>query len=375
MPNKAIFLDRDDTLIEDPGYINNPDQVRLLDGVAQGLVELRSMGYKLVVVSNQSAVARGIVTEKVLQQIHDRLRELLADQDAMLDRIYYCPYHPDGVIPKYRKQSEFRKPNPGMLLQAANELDLDLTQSWMVGNSGSDIEAGLLAGCKTILVDPPSRQRRLLPGDPNPHFTAINLKEAVNIIKRSSRSPQNRPALASIEAAVEPVAETSNPGPVAETNTTQPPEQTPVVQSIEPIETSEQLVVESADAAPQVEIPPPVEILTPPRPCNDLQIEPLPPLNEPAGPEQTISGSAIEQLLQKILEEIRNAQRTDLFGEFSVMRLMAGIVQIVTLFCLVITIWLLMSPTRNYNAIFISLAFAAVLQLMSLTFYMMQGRK
>ena len=375
MPNKAIFLDRDDTLIEDPGYINNPDQVRLLDGVAQGLVELRSMGYKLVVVSNQSAVARGIVTEKALQQIHDRLRELLADQDAMLDKIYYCPYHPDGVIPKYRKQSEFRKPNPGMLLQAANELDLDLTQSWMVGNSGSDIEAGFRAGCKTILVDPPSRQRRLLPGDPAPNFTAINLKEAVNIIKRSSRAPQNRPAPAPVEAAVEVFAETSNPGPVAETNTTQPPEQTPAAPSIEPVEASEQLVVESADAAPQVEIPPPAEILTPPRPCNDLPIEPLPPLNEPASPEQTISGSAVEDLLEKILEEIRNTQRTDLFSDFSVMRLMAGIVQIVTLFCLVITIWLLMSPTRNYNAIFISLAFAAVLQLMSLTFYMMQGRK
>ena len=100
MPNKAVFLDRDDTLIEDPGYINNPDQVKLLAGVSEALVELRDMGYKLVVASNQSAVARGIISEKMLGEIHSRLRELLAHKGAYLDHIYYCPYHPEGVVPK-----------------------------------------------------------------------------------------------------------------------------------------------------------------------------------------------------------------------------------------------------------------------------------
>jgi len=139
MSNKAVFLDRDDTMIEDPGYINHPDQVKLLDGVAEALIELKAIGYKLVVVSNQSAVARGIITEKVLTQIHDRLKQLLAESGAYLDQIYYCPYHPEGSVPKYRKESDWRKPNPGMLLTAADEMDIDLSQSWMIGGSSRDI--------------------------------------------------------------------------------------------------------------------------------------------------------------------------------------------------------------------------------------------
>ena len=117
MPDKAIFLDRDDTLIEDPGYINDAAQVRLVRGVAAALVELKALDYRLVVVSNQSGVARGIVTEQVLGEIHDRLKQLLAEKGAYLDQIYYCPYHPEGAVAKYRKESDWRKPKPGMLLR------------------------------------------------------------------------------------------------------------------------------------------------------------------------------------------------------------------------------------------------------------------
>jgi D-glycero-D-manno-heptose 1,7-bisphosphate phosphatase len=194
MPDKAIFLDRDDTLIEDPGYINHPDQVKLLDGAARALVELKRMGYKLIVASNQSAVARGIVTEKVLNEIHDRLSQLLAEKGAFLDRIYYCPYHPDGVVEKYRKESDSRKPNPGMLLTAAGEMDIDLGQSWFIGNSPRDVEAGLRAGCKTILIKRSQVNKRPSPGEPVPDYTSVNIKEAVNIIKkyrRSLREPDN----------------------------------------------------------------------------------------------------------------------------------------------------------------------------------------
>ena len=105
MTDRAIFLDRDDTLIEDPGYISDPDRVQLIDGVSEALSQLRSIGYKLVVTSNQSGVARGIVTEEVLGNIHERLEQLLAEEGAYLDKIFYCPYHPDGVIKKYRKES------------------------------------------------------------------------------------------------------------------------------------------------------------------------------------------------------------------------------------------------------------------------------
>ena len=134
MSHPAIFLDRDDTLIEDPGYINNPGQVHLLPHAAETLIELRRLGYRLVVVTNQSAVARGIVTEEGLAEIHDRLIELLHREGAGVDAIYYCPYHPNGIVPEYRRDSDLRKPNPGMLLLAADEMDLDLERSWMLGN-------------------------------------------------------------------------------------------------------------------------------------------------------------------------------------------------------------------------------------------------
>ena len=158
MSNKAIFLDRDGTLIEDPGYLSRPEQVSLLDGAAEALIELRAMGYKLVIVSNQSAVARGIVTEQDLDEIHERLRQLLTEKGAYLDQIYYCPYHPDGIVPKYRKDSDWRKPNPGMLLAAADEMNIDLSQSWSIGDSSRDVKAGLSAGCKTILISRYSRK-------------------------------------------------------------------------------------------------------------------------------------------------------------------------------------------------------------------------
>jgi len=321
MSNKAVFLDRDDTLIEDPGYINHPDQVKLLDGVTEALIELKALGYKLVVVSNQSAVARGIVTEKVLAEIHERLNQLLAEKGAYLDRIYYCPYHPDGVVPKYRRESDFRKPNPGMLLRAADELDIDLAQSWMIGNSNRDIEAGLRAGCKTILIDRFCDYKQLQPDAPKPDHRAVNIKEATNIIKKYCRSPNDADA------------------------ETQPP---PIEQTQPVIQAEEQ-----------------------PHPS-----EPLEPQMSP--PVQQISGDRTEYaigVLNSILEQLKSMQRADMFGEFSIMRLMAGIVQIVVLFCLLITIWFLMSPDRQDSAIFIALGFAAVLQLMSLTFYIMQGRK
>ena len=150
--HKAIFLDRDKTLIEDPGYIASPDAVRLLPGVGPPLRQLAEAGYKLVVVSNQSAIARGKVTEATLAKIHAEMQRQLQDQSVRLDAIYYCPYHPDGSVPPFNREHEDRKPQPGMLLRAARDMDLDLTQSWMIGDRLRDIEAGHRAHCRTILV-------------------------------------------------------------------------------------------------------------------------------------------------------------------------------------------------------------------------------
>jgi len=333
MANKAIFLDRDDTLIEDPGYINHPDQVKLIDGVAEALTELKDMGYKLVVVTNQSAVARGIVTEEVLDEIHNRLNQLLAEKGTVLDQIYYCPYHPDGVIPRYRKESNWRKPNPGMLLAATEQMDIDLGQSWCIGNSSSDVEAGLRAGCKTILLDHPSHLKQSGPGEPVPDHRAVNIKEAVNIIKRYHRCSSE------VQAEIEP-------GLIGQTESAS--------------ETTEE-VLESAEPVLQV-----VEELP--------QSEVTEPQTSPY--EQETSSDKTIQLLNAILEQLKRTQRANMFsGEFSIARLMAGVVQIGALFCLLITVWLLMNPARQDNSILIALGFAAVLQMMALTLYVMQGRK
>jgi len=332
MANKAIFLDRDDTLIEDPGYISHPDQVKLLNGVTEPLAELKAMGYKLIVVSNQSGVARGIVSEKVLGQIHERLKQLLAENHAALDRIYYCPYHPDGVIPKYRKESNWRKPNPGMLLAAAEDLDIDLSHSWVIGNSIRDIQAGLRAGCKTILINHSSHYKQPEPGQPNPDYRAVNMKEALNIIKKHLRSPAEHPTRAQSASAAQ----------------TQPALQSPQREPKMPSITSH-------DAE------------------QPHQPQPAKPQNIPAS-QNTFQDRA-EHLLSSILEQLKNIQRADMFDEFSIMRLMAGIAQILVFFCLLICIWFLMSPADRANAVFISLGFAVVFQLMSLTFYIMQGRK
>ena len=346
MSNKAIFLDRDETLIEDPGYISDPDQVKLLDGVAEALIELKGLKYKLIVVTNQSAVARGIVTEKVLGEIHNRLKQLLAEKGAFLDRISYCPYHPDGVVPKYRKESDCRKPNPGMLLTAADEMDIDLGRSWCIGNSSSDVEAGLRAGCKTILVDPPSHQKQLSPDEPAADYRAVNIKEAVNIIKKYHRCP---------DAAIITTGPTltGQAEPVSQAVEQVPEETEPVSQAVEQVPEETEPVSQTEQEQGQSK---PVELQTQP-------------------PEQEIPGDRTEQLLYSILRQLKSMQREDMFSEFSIMRLMAGIIQIAALFCLLITIWFLISPNKQDSSVLIALGFAMVLQLMSLTFYMMQGRK
>jgi D,D-heptose 1,7-bisphosphate phosphatase len=147
-----VFLDRDGTLIEDPGYLREPTQVRLLPGVVEGLRALRAAGFALVVVTNQSGVARGYLNEIQLAAVHDRMRELLAAGGVGLDGLYYCPYHPEGVVEAYRKESDWRKPGCGMLLQAAKDLGIDLGRSWMIGDAARDVEAGRRASCRTVLL-------------------------------------------------------------------------------------------------------------------------------------------------------------------------------------------------------------------------------
>ena len=139
----AVFLDRDGTLIEDVGYPSRPEQVRLLPGAAESLRTLHTSGLALVLVSNQSGVGRGYFDQTDAEAVHERFVELLADAGASLDAAYYCFHAPD-------EDCACRKPAPGMILDAAADLDLELGRSFVVGNSHADVEAGRAAGCRTI---------------------------------------------------------------------------------------------------------------------------------------------------------------------------------------------------------------------------------
>lgn len=151
---RAVFLDRDDTLIAcnavtPDGDLGDPALVRLLPGVLEGCCELKRAGYRLVVVSNQGGVARGRFGVDAVERVNARVNETL---EGLVDAFRFCPFHPAGVVPAYTREHPWRKPQPGMLLDAAAALAIDLGASWMVGDALRDVQAGAAAGCRTILI-------------------------------------------------------------------------------------------------------------------------------------------------------------------------------------------------------------------------------
>ena len=152
MGRRAIIMDRDGTVCEEVGYVNHVDRLRLLPRSAEAIRRANDAAYQTVVVTNQAGVARGYFAETLVDEVHDRLRDMLAAEGARLDGIYYCPHHPEVGAPAYRKVCDCRKPKPGMLLRAQDEMGIDLAASYMVGDSVRDVEAGRRAGASTVLV-------------------------------------------------------------------------------------------------------------------------------------------------------------------------------------------------------------------------------
>jgi D-glycero-D-manno-heptose 1,7-bisphosphate phosphatase len=220
----AIFFDRDNTLIANDGYLGDPAGVVLIPGAAEAVARARALGYVIVTVSNQSGVARGMFTEDDVRAVDRRMGELLRADDpaALIDRHEYCPFHPDAKVDGYRQDSPLRKPAPGMIHRAAIALDLDTRKSWVVGDAPRDVEAGRAAGCRTILLlDPalPKSPAAEVAGTVRADFVVSSLKEAMDVIERERNArPSRRPgstAPADVGAPPPPPPPPAIPGPMA----------------------------------------------------------------------------------------------------------------------------------------------------------------
>ena len=185
----AIFLDKDVTLIPDIPYNVDPDRITLSDGAEIALRSFHNSGYKLIVISNQSGVARGYFPEIALAKVEQRLRTLL--NEIPLTGFYYCPHHPQGSIIEYAIDCNCRKPKPGLILQAAQTHHIDLARSWMIGDILNDVEAGRNAGCKTILIDNGNETEWIRSPQRSPHHKVSNLLEAAQIINASYVLPRS----------------------------------------------------------------------------------------------------------------------------------------------------------------------------------------
>lgn len=189
-PVRAVFLDRDGTLIHDPGYLGDPDGVEVLPGVADALRALTNAGFTLVVVTNQSGIARGRYTVERYEEVAARLGAVLGAAGIELAATYYCPYHPDGTVPAFAREHEDRKPNPGMWHRAAADLGIDLERSYSIGDGERDVVAGKRAGTTCVLLAGGRDKWPLPVGGPyDADFVARDMREAVIWILRRESLP------------------------------------------------------------------------------------------------------------------------------------------------------------------------------------------
>ena len=359
MSHKAVFLDRDNTLIDDPGYLADPDAVRLLPGVELALKSLEQAGFHLIVVTNQSGIARGLLTEDALQAIHERIVELLARKGAHIDEIYYCPYFADGTVAEYAIDSDLRKPEPGMLLQAADDLDLDLDASWMVGDSSRDIEAGQRAGCRTVRIRTPhddsvaDDHQEAFQAD----YTVRNLVEAARVILREREAS---PVQAAIADAEEETSLRTNGSSVTAAPEPATGVMVPSVEA-EPDEIEEPDEPESMDGAPE---------LSPPSPVSEQ-----PTLRPAPATEPEEVHAVANDLRQEILREVRQMARSQDAEDFSFWRLAGTIIQVLVVPMVGLAMSNLLKDTPDLARAQVWGTMAVLLQVMALTLTMQQRKR
>ena len=190
--NTAVFLDRDGTINEEEGYLDSLDKLKIIPSAYEAIRLINESGMKVVVISNQAGVARGFFTEDFVKVTHEHLQTALRQQGATIDNFYYCPHHPTEGIEPYRKDCNCRKPAPGMLLRAVQDLNIDLTRSYLVGDRFNDMEAGKKIGVRGILVKTGFGQSLLQDDGPDeatpenkPDFIAADILEAVKWILKN----------------------------------------------------------------------------------------------------------------------------------------------------------------------------------------------
>jgi len=194
--NRAVFLDRDGVInelvyYEEHGLLDSPatvEQMRVFPWAGKAIRQLREAGFKAIIVSNQPGIAKGHFSRQTFEKIRQKMIDELAKESAFLDGEYYCFHHPEAKVPQLKVSCDCRKPKPGMLLRAAQELDIDLAFSWMIGDGLTDVQAGKAAGCRTILVGKMKCELCSLVEDmgARPDIVAGNLREATLVVSHQS---------------------------------------------------------------------------------------------------------------------------------------------------------------------------------------------
>ncbi len=295
MAQRAVFLDRDNTIIANDDHLGDPSKVKLLPGAAASIASLRRLGYRIIVVSNQSGVARGLFDEAAVESVNEEMiRQLKEQAGAHIDASYYCPYHPDAVVPEYKLDHEWRKPKPGMLKAACEDFSLDIAQCWMIGDQPRDVAAGAAVGCRTILLSDPEKQMESNENIPaiTPNFIVRTLADAARIIVREGNSPNRDPTPIPLAA-----NEVPTPSPEDATKTL----------------------------------------------SNALADKPLPDVETlAAAVAGKITGPAsepIKPVLEDILQQLRSTHRNNDMAEFSLSLLLATMLQAVVVLALAVGAW------------------------------------
>ena len=410
MKNRAVFLDRDGTMIEHYDYLTDPSQVQLLPTTATALRRLREHDFFLVIVTNQSAVARGMLTEDKLNEIHNRLKALLAECGAYVDQVYYCPCHPEGAIEKYRRDSHLRKPAPGMLELAADELDIDLAQSWIVGDDDRDIETGKNAHCRTILIESRSLSPFVKRGNSAPDFRVLNLQEAANLIIRNATLPDPATAPTTNATTTPPATDAQN----VKTNSKTAP--TATTAPTNDSSSSNDAITISTEPAPDADLtdnpfpnailtPTPASTATPATTSTSTSATTSEPDSTPASATtknlrnhevarrlkahrkistdktRPATSSAdtkkpgTNTLLVSILRELKNLNRHQSFAEFSVFKMFAALVQMIVILFLILAFWFWSSLDPRPDSVHTCLLLAVVFQTLTLTLLMMHKQQ